>query len=321
VIEHNLQVEKIAVEVIKNYEHNNKIHTDKNVKGIIASIKEFGFVNPILIDENNEIIAGHGRLMASQKLGYKEVPIIKLSNLTYEQKIAYRIADNKLPMHSEWNLEDLAHELNYLDSVDFDLSLTGFSDNELSELLIDEDNEDQMANGEEDYIPEPQPDSITKLGDVWILGKHRLMCGDSTSIDDVERIMERKKVDLLFTDPPYNVGFIGRSANFEVIKNDDLEESKFKEFINEFINVIKVLSPEHYYIWCNWKFYGVLQKKLDYKACIVWAKNVFGLGVGYRHQHEFCLFNGTIDKEITNESDLWHIAKDASYTNSNSYPL
>ena len=147
------------------------------------------------------------------------------------------------------------------------------------------------------------------------------MCGDSTSIDDVEKLMDGNKADMVFTDPPYNVAFNGRSGNFDVIKNDNLSESEFEDFINATISIIKYINAPIYYIWCNWKFYGILQEKLDYKSCIVWAKNVFGLGKGYRHQHEFCLFNGAIDEEIKNESDLWEVAKDTNYIHPTQKPI
>ena len=118
---------------------------------------------------------------------------------------------------------------------------------------------------------------------------------------------------MLFTDPPYNVAFNGRSGKFDVIENDNLSDADFTTFIKRVISVINALIPKTYYIWCNWKFYGLLQQNLEFKNCIVWAKNVFGMGKGYRHQHEFCLFNGMIDPDITNESDLWEIAKDTNY--------
>ena len=127
--------------------------------------------------------------------------------------------------------------------------------------------------------------------------------------------------DVFITDPPYNVAFNGRSGNFEVIKNDNLSDQDFAKFIDETINTIKFINAPIYYIWWNWNFYGILQNKLDYKSCIVWAKNVFGLGKGYRHQHEFCLFNGKIDEDITNESDLWEIAKDTNYVHPTQKPI
>ena len=150
---------------------------------------------------------------------------------------------------------------------------------------------------------------------------HRLMCGDSTDKATVELLMDGKKADMVFTDPPYNVAFNGRSGKFDVIENDDLSEEDFNNFIEETCQMIKHLDPACYYVWCNWEFYGVLQSKLPFKSCIVWAKNVFGLGRGYRHQHEFCLFNGTIDDKITNESDLWEIAKDSNYVHPTQKPV
>jgi DNA modification methylase len=126
---------------------------------------------------------------------------------------------------------------------------------------------------------------------------------------------------MVFTDPPYNVAFNGRSGKFDVIKNDDLEENEFNNFIDSFLSILEILKVETYYICCNWAFYGILQKKLKPKACIVWAKNVFGLGKGYRHQHEFILFDGLIDPSITNESDLWSIAKDAKYMHPTQKPV
>ena len=147
------------------------------------------------------------------------------------------------------------------------------------------------------------------------------MCGDSVNINDVEKLINSNKIDLMFTDPPYNVAFNGRSGKFDVIKNDNLDKNKFNQFIQEFINNFHTLNINTYYICCNWNFYGVLQEKLKPKACIVWAKNVFGLGKGYRHQHEFILFDGFIDASITNESDLWEIKKDVKYKHPTQKPV
>jgi site-specific DNA-methyltransferase (adenine-specific) len=147
------------------------------------------------------------------------------------------------------------------------------------------------------------------------------MCGDSTSIDAVEKLMNGNSVDMIFTDPPYNVAFNGRSGKHDVIKNDNLAESDFNSFIEQVCQTISSINPKVYYIWCNWKFYAALQSRLDYKACIVWAKNVFGMGIGYRHQHEFCLFNGKIDEHVKNESDLWEIKKDSKYVHPTQKPV
>jgi DNA modification methylase len=126
---------------------------------------------------------------------------------------------------------------------------------------------------------------------------------------------------MVFTDPPYNVAFNGRSGKFDVIKNDDLSETDFDQLIADTVSTIQLLNPDAYYIWCNWKFYATLQTKLDFKGCIVWAKNVFGMGNGYRHQHEFCLYNATIDPSIKNESDLWQVSKDSSYMHPTQKPV
>lgn len=159
------------------------------------------------------------------------------------------------------------------------------------------------------------------IGDIFQLGEHRLMCGDSTIKEHVDKLMDGNKADMCFTDPPYNVAFNGRSGKFDIIVNDNISKDDFEIFINKFIEIFKTLNIETYYIWCNWKFYDLLQSKLNFNACIVWAKNVFGMGIGYRHQHEFCLFNGKIKENIKNESDLWLISKDINYVHPTQKPI
>lgn len=311
-----LKIEYKKIKDLIPYVNNTRTHSENQVAQIASSIKEFGWTNPILLDGENGIIAGHGRLMAAQKLNETEVPTIQLHGLSETQKKAYIIADNKLALNAGWDDELLKLELAGLKDAGYDLSLTGFSADELiafepiTEGLVDEDK-----------VPEVPEEPKTKLGDIYKLGNHRLMCGDSTSIDAVEKLMDGNNVDLIFTDPPYNVAFNGRSGKHDVIKNDNLSESDFATFIDEVCNTIKVINPKAYYIWCNWNFYGILQEKLDYKTCIVWAKNVFGMGNGYRHQHEFCLFNGKIDEVIKNESDLWEVKKDHNYVHPTQKPV
>jgi len=299
------------------YARNSRTHDKDQVSQIVASIKEFGFTNPVLIDDEGLIIAGHGRVQAAQKLNLKTVPTICLDYLTEAQKKAYVIADNRLALNAGWDFDMLKVELNDLNDLDFDVSLLGFEDKEINDILAD------PTEGlvDEDSTPDLVEDPITVEGDIWLLGNHRLMCGDSTSIDAVDKLMDGNKADMVFTDPPYNVAFNGRSGKFDVIKNDDLEESEFNSFIDSFISMIHSLNIKTYYICCNWAFYGILQLKLQPKACIVWAKNVFGLGKGYRHQHEFILFNGVMDESITNESDLWNIAKDSKYKHPTQKPV
>jgi len=313
----NLNIEYVKRDQLIPYINNSRTHDNNQVKQIAGSIKEFGFTNPLLIDEQGGIIAGHGRLMAADLLGIDEVPTITLKGLTEAQRKAYVIADNQLALNAGWDLDNLKVEIDRLTELDFDVDLLGFDDDFLSSLL------DEPTEGltDEDAVPDAPENPVTVEGDVWILGNHRLMCGDSTSIDAVDKLMDGNKADMVFTDPPYNVGFNGRSGKHDVIKNDALEKGEFDSFIGEICQIIKTIDPQVYYVWCNWKFYAQLQGRLDYKACIVWAKNVFGLGRGYRHQHEFCLFNGKVDEAIKNESDLWNIKKDSRYVHPTQKPV
>lgn len=314
------KLEKISIEDLIPYARNSRTHSDEQVAQIAASIKEFGFTNPVLIDNENGIIAGHGRVLAGRKLKLKEIPCIRLDHLTDAQKKAYVIADNKLALNSGWDAEMLKLELVELKDDGFDIDLIGFDGDELAEIFAEE-SEINEGLTDEDEVPEVPEKPVTKLGDIWILGNHRLMCGDSTSIDAVEKLMDGQKADMVFTDPPYNVAFNGRSGKHDVIKNDNLSDADFDNFIDDICQTIKTINPSVYYVWCNWKFYSTLQGRLDFKACIVWAKNVFGMGKGYRHQHEFCLFNGQIDEFIKNESDLWEIKKDTSYVHPTQKPV
>ena len=300
------------------YAANSRTHSDAQVAQIAASIKEFGWTNPILVSGDDTIIAGHGRLLAARKLALVEVPVIVLDHLSKSQQRALVIADNQLALNAGWNMDMLKAEIEDLQLDDFDLNILGFDDKFLDGLL---EPEPTAGLTDEDAVPEAPETPKTVLGDVWVLGNHRLMCGDSTSIDAVDKLMNGTKADMVFTDPPYNVAFNGRSGKHDVIKNDDLPKVEFEQFISEVCSVIRAVDPKVYYIWCNWNFYSVLQNQLPYKACIVWAKNVFGMGNGYRHQHEFCLFNGKIDEVIKNESDLWEIKKDSKYVHPTQKPV
>ena len=211
---------KITIEEIKTsdlipYARNSRTHDEAQVAQIAGSIREFGFTNPILIDGDNGIIAGHGRVMAAQKLKMKEVPCIVLGHLTEAQRRAYIIADNKLALNAGWDEELLTLELSELREMDFDLSLTGFDGEEIDALFPEE-----VAEGltDEDEVPEVPAQPVTVEGDVWLLGRHRLMCGDSTSIDAVERLMDGRKADMVFTDPPYNIGSENKGIAADVSK-------------------------------------------------------------------------------------------------------
>jgi len=218
------------------YVNNSRTHSDEQTTQIASSIKEFGFTNPVLIDGQGGLIAGHGRLMAAEKLKLDEVPCIVLSGLTEAQKKAYIIADNQLPLNAGWDLDKLKLEIETLGDLDFDIDLLGFDDEFLDGLL-----DVQMDEGltDEDEVPEAPETPVSVLGDIWQLGNHRLMCGDSTSIDDVERLMDGKEVDCVITDPPYNQetkggfkGEIGASLKKQSLDIEHLCNFEPEEFLN-----------------------------------------------------------------------------------------
>jgi len=312
-----MKIEIADISSIKPYENNPRKLSETAIEKVAMSLKEYGFRQPIVVDKDRVIVAGHTRFRASKKLGLKQVPVSVIDNLTEEQINAYRIADNRTAEESEWDNELLKMEIKELEAKDFKLDLLGFNEDQLNDILFEE----KQGLTDEDEVPETPEEPISKLGDIWKLGNHRVMCGDSTIIDEIDKLTEKQKPDMIFTDPPYNVAFNGRSGKFDVIKNDNLEESEFNNFIDTIISNLNILNINTYYICCNWAFYGVLQKKLKPKACIVWAKNVFGLGRGYRHQHEFILFDGFIDASIKNESDLWKISKDTKYKHPTQKPV
>jgi DNA modification methylase len=241
-----IQVNQTPVDSLIPFARNARTHSDEQVKQIAASIREFGFNNPILIREDLTVIAGHGRLAAAKVLGLKEVPTISLSHLTPLQVRAYVLADNKLALNAGWDDEMLALELEELGMEGFDVALTGFDEVEIGALLADKTEEGLT---DEDEIPDVPIEPTTKMGDVWLLGKHRVMCGDSTSIDAVNKLMKGKKADLVFTDPPYGVEYQSnmrtKSEKFSVLKNDD----KFLDITP----IIELVSDGWVFVWTSWK--------------------------------------------------------------------
>jgi len=297
--------------IIENPKNANR-HSLEQIQRLEKLIDYQGFRNPLIVSNRTGfLVVGHGRLTAAKNLEMKEVPVIYQDFESEAQEYAYLISDNEIARWAELDLHSVYTELDSLEIENIDL--LGIEDFSLPSVEV-------LDGAGEDEIPEIE-NPITKRGDVWLLGKHRLMCGDSTMIDDVEKLTQKKEIDIIFTDPPYNVAFNGRSGKHDVIKNDDMETEDFNEFINEVCQIIRTVNAKAYYIWCNWKFYGILQGQMEYKSCIVWAKNVFGMGNNYRHQHEFCMFNGDIDKDIKNESDLWSIARDSKYVHPTQKPV
>ena len=201
------ELQQVEVRDLIPYINNAKTHPEEQVIKIAASIKEFGFNAPILVDGDNQIIAGHGRLQAAKKIGLKAVPVVVLDHLSEAQKKAYILADNRLGEvgGTEWDMELVSIELESLNELDFDIDLTGFSIDDIAP-------EETEGLTDEDSVPEVPEEPVSKEGDVWILGKHRLMCGDSTSIDAVEKLMDGQRPDLIHTDPPYGIGYGGSGS-------------------------------------------------------------------------------------------------------------
>lgn len=237
---------RVSLSSLIPYARNSRTHSPEQVAQIASSMKEFGFTNPVLIDEKGGIIAGHGRVLAAQKLGIEEVPAIELSHLTETQKRAYVITDNKLALNAGWDDEMLRLEFDELKEAGFDLELTGFTLEEIDGLQINEITEGLT---DEDAVPEVPENPVSKLGDVWILGNHRLMCGDSTSIDAVELLLQKHRAQMVHTDPPYGVSYQSnmrtKSAKFDVLKNDDV-------FL-DIAPVIHAVSDGWVFVWTSWK--------------------------------------------------------------------
>ena len=239
---------KVSVEKLIPYARNSRTHSAEQVDQIAASIKEFGFLNPIITDGENGIVAGHGRVMAAKKLGLKELPCIDASHLTETQRRAYIIADNKIAINSDWDTEMLRVEFDELKEADFDLELTGFSLDEINALTPDE-----LVEGltDEDAVPDAPEKPVSVLGDIWQLGNHRLMCGDSTSIDAVEQLCDGQLVDMWLTDPPYNVAYEGKTKDALTIKNDKMDGDAFRVFLRDaYIAADAVMKAGAvFYIW------------------------------------------------------------------------
>jgi hypothetical protein len=208
---------------------NPRTHSDAQITQIAASIAEFGFNNPILVDSAAGIVAGHGRLLAARKLGLTEVPVIVLDHLSEAQKRAYVIADNKLAENAGWDDEMLRIEIEALQNESFDVSLLGFEDVELARLLAAQDAIEGLTD--EDAVPELPEKPVSRTGDLWTLGEHKLLVGDSTNPGDIERLTGGEVADLVFTDPPYNVGYEGYTEQKLTIKGDRMSDAEFRQFL------------------------------------------------------------------------------------------
>ena len=290
------------VDEIIPYEKNPRIN-DAAVDAVAQSIKEFGFRVPIVLDKNNVIITGHTRLRSAKSIGLTEVPCIIAENLTPEQVQAYRIADNKTGEIAEWNYDLLPIELRDLQEKDFDLSLLGFDTDELDRLLNGSSEENVVAEGETDAdaVPDVPEDPVSQPGVIYQLGKHRLMCGDSTKAEDVARLMSGGKADLVFTDPPYGVSYRGVNNPggrlWEVIENDDLRGEKLSEFLLAAFKNLKASLREKraFYIWYATSNHvqfelAIRDAGLKPKQVLVWNKGMILGHSDYHYAFEPCFY-------------------------------
>jgi len=331
-----MQIKEVAVDKLIPYAKNSRTHSPEQVAQIAASIKEFGFRNPILVDGLG-IIAGHGRLMASIKLGLDKVPTIDCSDMSESQKKAYIIADNKLALNAGWDTAMLSIEMKDLEDEGFDLGLLGFDDKELNALL-----EPEVTEGltDEDAVPELPKEPKTKPGDIYILGNHRLMCGDSTSIDDAEKLMDGLLADLVFTDPPYNVDYSGRGANnLGTIKNDNMSAEDFEQFCRDiFTTYNAIMKPLACIYVCHpdsasapkIAFEKTFAEQFKKSSTIIWMKQSAGMGwQDYRPQHEPILYGWKEGKGShfnagdRTKTSIWKIGRDAqsSYVHPTQKPV
>lgn len=289
------QLTHVSVESVIPYANNSRTHSGAQVGQIAASIKEFGWTNPILIDETNSLIAGHGRLLAAGRLGMEKVPAIVLEGLSTAQKKALVLADNKLAENAGWDDELLKVELLGLKELEFDLDLTGFDDLEIASILGTD-----LTDGltDDDEAPEVPEIPVTKQGDVWVMGPHRVLCGDATSRDDVERLMDGQLVDLLLTDPPYNVDYTGKTKDALKIQNDMMADTEFRSFLKDsFVTADSVMKKgAAFYVFHadseGYNFRGACNDAgWAIRQCLIWKKDSMVMGrQDYHWMHEPILY-------------------------------
>ena len=299
-----LNIEYVDIDLVKPSDKNPRTHTKDQVQQIADSMCKFGWVNPILVDENYEIIAGHGRLMAGKLLGYTKVPIAKLCHLSEKEKLGLLVADNRITENAGWDDEKLQEVMQQLHDENFDLSVLGFTNKELEKFRAEFDSEIEAA-AIEDIVPDQTDKVISKQGDIWILGEHRLLCGDACIAENYDKLMKGEMANMVFTDPPYNVAYDEsfrnkneKAENPRLIKNDNLGD-EFQEFLTRAMENILEHTNGSLYICMGGSELHTLYKAFTdaggkFDAYIVWVKNTFALSRSkYQHQHEWMVFGNT----------------------------
>jgi DNA modification methylase len=296
----DLSIELRPVATLKNFERNARTHSDKQIHQIAAAIKEFGFTNPILIDEDNTVLAGHGRLAAARSLGIQQVPTVSIAHLSQAQKRAYVIADNRLAEKAKWDRDILAIEFEGLAALDlkFDLEITGFETAEIDLLIEDPSDEDPSAL---DNIPARQEAAITKSGDLWTLGQHKILCGDARDPVTLAQLMAGETARVVFADPPYNVPIDGYVCGLGSIKHrefamasGEMTDDEFRSFLGRVFDNAKSVSVDGaiHFICMDWRHAehvlsigrGIYS---ELKNICIWNKDNGGMGSFYRSKHEF----------------------------------
>lgn len=308
--------EKVSIKPLKDlipYARNSRKHSNAQIDQIAASMREWGWTNPVLVDENNTILAGHGRVMAAQKLGIENCPVIIAAGWSDDKKRAYVIADNKISENSSWDEDLLKIEIDDLGG--FDVSLLGFSDKEITQLLQNA----QSVDGEDD-VPEISDRVASSMGQVWLMGNHKIMCGDSTNADDVRRLLSNVRPTLMVTDPPYGVKY---DASWRNILNGSSDIASGKVLNDEQADwsaAYRLFEGDVGYIWHSSSFQhvvykGIIESGFEVRANIVWVKNKFAISRGhYHYQHEPCFYICRKGKSANwmgdrKQSTVWNIDK------------
>ena len=318
-----LQVANWPIDQLIPYARNARTHSEEQVAQIAASLAEFGFNNPCLVDEQGVLIAGHGRVLAARRLGLETVPVIVLAHLSDARKKAFRIADNKLALNAGWDEALLRLEMEELQALEFDLDITGFASVELENLLGAAGHDDGAGGDPDDAdtAPEPPAEPLSRPGDLWCLGNHRLLCGDATVLADVERVLGGEPAALCFTDSPYNVdyGRPGKGGGGRRILNDALGDG-FRQFLYDAcVNILAVTQGAVYMCMSSSELHTLQSAFLEagghWSTFIIWAKNTFTLGrADYQRQYEPILYGWKAGSGhhwcgARDQGDVWFVNK------------
>ena len=322
-IPENYGIERVDVSALTAFAGNPRTHSDTQVDQIAASIREFGWTNPILIDANGTIIAGHGRLAAATRLGLTQVPVIRLGHLSDAQRKALVVADNQLALNAGWDDTALSNLIRELDAEEFNLDVLGFLSEDLDRYLVGFA-ENAVAEAEEGELPDIPIIPTTRPGDLWILGEHRLLCGDATVVTDVERLMDGQLADMAALDPPYNVDYANAAKNKSIAKdrrilNDALGDGFYQFLYDTCVNLLMVTKGACYVCMSSSELHTLQKAFIDaggkWSTFIIWAKNTFTLGrADYQRQYEPILYGWKQGTDhfwcgARDQGDVWFVDK------------